>query len=241
MTSEELIAAIEDLQVRGAYRITRAAVEALAHRARELAGADWAEFARELRAAAARIQRAQPSMPSVAAGVAHLLAALEEPGEGEGSPRQVSERIAERAAAFVDRLDRAQRDVVAVGSALVRDGDVLFVHSYSGTLRDALQRAWEEGRRFQIIGTESRPYGEGRALAAELARLGVPYTLIIDAASGTYLPRADKVMVGLDAILADGSVVNKVGTYPIALTARFARLSGFHASSQSSVFSSGSM
>lgn len=220
MTADDIIAAIENLQVRGAYRITRAAVKALTLRAQELVQADWITFADGLRAAAERIREAQPSMPSVANGLAYVLAALDTAGDGTASPQRTSERIADRAAAFLARLDRAQRDVITIGSALVQDGDTIFVHSYSGTLLAILRRAWENGRRFQVIGTESRPYGEGRALAAELVQLGVPYTLIIDAAFGSYLPRADKVLVGVDAILADGGIVNKIGTYPIALTAQ---------------------
>jgi ribose 1,5-bisphosphate isomerase len=48
----------------------------------------------------------------------------------------------------------------------------------------------------------------------------VPVTLIVDGAAGRYLDDADHVIVGADSITADGSVVNKIGTRSLAVTAR---------------------
>ena len=54
-------------------------------------------------------------------------------------------------------------------------------------------------------------------MVTELLELGIPCTLIIDAAMGSYLQRANKALVGSDSILANGSVVNKMGTQLLAL------------------------
>ena len=111
--------------------------------------------------------------------------------------------------------------MVKTGATLVRDGGTVFVHSYSATLLGIFRTAWEEGRRFAVVGTESRPYGEGRALASALVELGMPYTLITDAATAHTLVRADFALVGVDTFLATGAVVNKMGTLPLALACRF--------------------
>jgi translation initiation factor 2B subunit (eIF-2B alpha/beta/delta family) len=68
--------------------------------------------------------------------------------------------------------------------------------------------------------TESRPGGEGIALARALAPAGWRITLIADAAVGTFVREAAAVVVGADSIRADGGVVNKIGTYPLAMVAQ---------------------
>ena len=67
--SEQLIKDIEDMKVKGAYLITKVALEALGMRARELAARGEAP-APALRAAAARLAASQPSMACVANGCA---------------------------------------------------------------------------------------------------------------------------------------------------------------------------
>ena len=215
----QIIHDIEEMKVRGAFLITQTALEALALRAQELAP-DGADACRTgVLAAADRLIASQPSMACVENGCAFVVAPMQA-GETEGwSVQQIEETVAARAAVFQERFRAAQEAVV--GAALVRAGSTIFVHSYSGTLLGILRRAWEAGKRFAVVGTESRPYGEGRTLAAALVELGVPYTLITDAATAHTLPRADFALVGVDTFLTTGAVVNKMGTLPLALACRY--------------------
>jgi ribose 1,5-bisphosphate isomerase len=92
--------------------------------------------------------------------------------------------------------------------------------SYSATLIEILGNAWESGKRFSVIGTESRPNGEGRVMAAILVEKGIPYTLITDPAQSYFVPRGTLALVGVDSLVATGAVVNKVGTTNLALACR---------------------
>ncbi len=89
--------------------------------------------------------------------------------------------------------------------------------SRSGTLLDALLSADPVA----IVVAESRPGGEGVAVAEQLAQHGHPVTLIPDSAVGQVLRQrlADIVLVGADTILPSGAFVNKVGTQLAALAA----------------------
>ncbi|MCB1669797.1 MAG: hypothetical protein R3F41_08710 [Gammaproteobacteria bacterium] len=69
--------------------------------------------------------------------------------------------------------------------------------------------------------TESRSGYEGRQLAAFAADLGIPVTFITDAQIALFVPTADKVVVGADTVLADGSIINKSGTTLMALAAHY--------------------
>jgi len=56
-----------------------------------------------------------------------------------------------------------------------------------------------------------------------LGERGIPVTLIIDSAARYFMNEIDKVIVGADAIAANGAVINKIGTSLIALAAKEAR------------------
>jgi eIF-2B alpha/beta/delta-like uncharacterized protein len=215
-TAEQLIRDIEDMKIKGAYLITRVTLEALTLLAK--AAADQGTSIQEaLTAAADRLQAAQPSMASVANACAYVLHPLRQPESTSLSPEQIHQLVVERSQDFLTANDQAQQRVVEVGARVVHDGDVVSIHSYTGTLVGIFRRAREEGKRFSVIATESRPYCEGRVMVAELLELGIPCTLIIDAAIGSYVGRANKSLVGSDSILSNGSVVNKIGTQMLAL------------------------
>jgi translation initiation factor 2B subunit (eIF-2B alpha/beta/delta family) len=67
--------------------------------------------------------------------------------------------------------------------------------------------------------TESRPNNDGAVTARSLAEAGIEVEISIDACMNTLMSKADLMVVGAEAILADGSAVCKVGTYPSALIA----------------------
>lgn len=49
---------------------------------------------------------------------------------------------------------------------------------------------------------------------------GIKAKLILDAAIGYYMERMDIVLVGAEAVVTNGGIINKVGTYPMAVCAR---------------------
>jgi translation initiation factor eIF-2B subunit delta len=210
--SEQLIKDIEDMKVKGAYQITKVALEALGLRARELAAQGEAP-APALHVASSRLLAAQPSMACVANGCGYALGALGD----DLTPNQVVQALGQRSQAFLAAFDEAQQRALDVGARLVRDGEVIFIHSYTGTLLETFRRARALGKQFRIVATESRPYCEGRFMVSELLKLGIPCTIVTDASIGSYIGRADKSLVGSDSILANGNVVNKMGTYLLAL------------------------
>jgi ribose 1,5-bisphosphate isomerase len=86
-----------------------------------------------------------------------------------------------------------------------------------------LTTAWSQGKRFEVFATETRPRFQGRITAKDLGTAGIPVTMILDDAARFFMNRVDKVIVGADAITANGALVNKIGTSIIALSAHEAR------------------
>ena len=150
------------------------------------------------------LRDARPSMAAVANRVNRAMSAAE---RTPAAVRGQAERVA--AAALEAGREAAAR-------AAERCGASVATLSRSGTVRAALERA----RPAVLIG-ESRPAREGADVAAELADAGLDVTLTTDAALPAELAARDPdaALVGADAVLADGSVVNKVGTRGLALAA----------------------
>ena len=148
---------------------------------------------------------AQPRM----APMLHLAAAvLARPGEVPAACEE-----------FIARLEAAAQAVAERAATLVHRGDVVATHSRSSSVLAALRYAWAQGKRFSVYLTESRPMAEGVKLAGELAAAGIPVKLFVDAGLSLIVSEARVVLVGADAITGDG-VINKIGTWPLALAAR---------------------
>jgi methylthioribose-1-phosphate isomerase len=79
------------------------------------------------------------------------------------------------------------------------------------------------GKEISVIATETRPYLQGSRLTAwELAEAGVSVSVVPDCAAAQVMDRGkiNAVVVGSDRCAQNGDVINKVGTYPLALMAK---------------------
>ncbi|ASJ03085.1 translation initiation factor IF-2B subunit alpha [Thermococcus profundus] len=130
-----------------------------------------------------------------------------------GSPEIVRSRAGE----FIRLAQEAKREIGNIGSELIDENDVVITHSFSSAVLEILKSAWRKGKRFRVILTESAPDYEGIALANELHSLGIPHEVITDAQLGLFAKNATLALVGADNVTKDGYVVNKAGTYPLAL------------------------
>ena len=128
--------------------------------------------------------------------------------------------------------DRQLCDAIATaGSALVKPGSRLLTHCNTGGLATAgvgtalgvIARAHQEGNVSNVWVDETRPLLQGGRLTAwELGELGVPYQLITDSMAASLMAKeVDAVWVGADRIAANGDVANKIGTYSLAVLAKF--------------------
>ena len=91
--------------------------------------------------------------------------------------------------------------------------------SRSGTVIFALKLLLEDAMLDHVSVLEARPMTEGLKTIREFNGL-VPATLLVDAGMTEALARADCAVVGADCVSADGYLLNKTGTYPLALCCR---------------------
>ncbi|GAB6102323.1 translation initiation factor IF-2 [Thermococcus atlanticus] len=122
-----------------------------------------------------------------------------------------------KAEEFIRLGEEAKREIGNIGSELIDENEVVLTHSFSSAVLEIFRSAKMKGKHFRVILTESAPDYEGLALAGELERLEIPFEIITDAQIGIFAERATMAIVGADNITQDGAVINKAGTYPLAL------------------------
>jgi methylthioribose-1-phosphate isomerase len=139
-------------------------------------------------------------------------------------------------------LDEARRihaeDIAAnqrmgeAGAALIDKGSAVLTHCNAGALATGgygtalgvIRSAWSAGKLRQVFAGETRPWLQGARLTAwELLHDGIPVTLLGDSAASLLMQqeRVQWVIVGADRVAANGDVVNKIGTYQLAVACRY--------------------
>ncbi|MFF7282251.1 S-methyl-5-thioribose-1-phosphate isomerase [Streptomyces griseorubiginosus] len=126
----------------------------------------------------------------------------------------------------------AERGLTLLDELLPGGGHRILTHCNTGSLVSGGEgtafavalAAHRAGRLRRLWVDETRPLLQGARLTAyEAARSGMAYTLLTDNAAGSLFAagEVDAVLIGADRIAADGSVANKVGSYPLAVLARY--------------------
>jgi methylthioribose-1-phosphate isomerase len=118
------------------------------------------------------------------------------------------------------------------GALLIPQDATLLTHcnagglatSEYGTALSVMFTCQDQGKQIAVYVDETRPLWQGARLTAwELQGRGIPTTVICDsmAAHVMQVRRVDAVIVGADRITARGDVANKIGTYGLAVVARY--------------------
>jgi ribose 1,5-bisphosphate isomerase len=216
---QETAEKIRTMEIRGAGRIAKAAAEAIRDYAAELEVASIEEFAARIREVSDYLISTRPTAVSLPNAV--KLASRYSSEDVE----EARQEIIKNANDFIERADTALGKIGKIGSRRIQEGDVIMTHCNSHAALSIITTAFKEGKDISVIATESRPRRQGLLTVRHLNDFGIPTTLIVDSAVRYYMKEVDKVVVGADAIAANGALVNKIGTSQLALAAHEARKS----------------
>jgi translation initiation factor 2B subunit (eIF-2B alpha/beta/delta family) len=154
---------------------------------------------------------AQPSMAPMVNLVNQLFHAI----ESLEDKQSIKEKGRAAVQVFLDNLISGPERIKSNVLSLLKGKNRVMTHSYSSTVLDVLGHVqWIE-----VICPESRPLCEGLRTAQALGERGIKVKIVVDSAAPSLMGECDVVMVGADAITPEG-VVNKIGTYGLALAAR---------------------
>lgn len=141
---------------------------------------------------------------------------------------EVKDQVIDACDGYEGLINSAKISMIEVGTEALKKENVVLTHCHSSSAINILKNVAKykeiEGKKFQIVSTETRPLYQGRKTAKELFEAGIDVTLIADSAASAfiiddkYLP-VGAVIVGCDELLSDSSFINKVGTYAMAIAA----------------------
>jgi methylthioribose-1-phosphate isomerase len=223
---DAVIHCIRDMVVRGAPAIGIAAAygAVLAARVRIAShGSDWlAGYRLDL----ARLRKTRPTAINLAWAVDRMLAAAADVAGNDPVESLLAE--ARRLHAQDIEMNIA---IAGHGADLIETSGSVITHCNAGALATGglgtalgvIREAWRRGLITRVWVDETRPWLQGARLTAwELGREGIPAMVITDSAAAQFMRRDPPTwaIVGADRVVANGDVVNKIGTYSLAVTAR---------------------
>lgn len=94
------------------------------------------------------------------------------------------------------------------------------MHGYSSVVTHVMIKAVQRGVRFNVIVTEGVSGITGQKVKENFEQSNISTKLISNAAVGIVMPKVDCVFVGCEAVLENGGIMNKVGTFTLALCAK---------------------
>ncbi|XP_008551391.1 translation initiation factor eIF-2B subunit alpha [Microplitis demolitor] len=121
---------------------------------------------------------------------------------------------------FYEKLVNARSKVAKLASNFITDGCKILTHSKSRVVLLALKEAAANNKMFHVYVTRSAPDNIGEEMYDNLTKLGVSCTLILDSAIGYVMEQVDMVMVGAEGVAESGGIINKIGTYTLAMCAK---------------------
>ncbi|MGC8961201.1 MAG: ribose 1,5-bisphosphate isomerase, partial [Candidatus Bathyarchaeia archaeon] len=181
------------------------------------------ELFKLLEEASKRLLSSRPTAVSLPNGIRFVMHRAKGMLESNIPLEEFRRGLMEASDLFIERSAKAVEKISEYGSRRIEDGDVLLTHCNSSAVVGILKKAHMDGKDFKVFITETRPLFQGRITARQLGGEGIETYLIVDGAARYFMNEIDKVIVGADAVAANGAVVNKIGTSMIALAAHEAR------------------
>lgn len=229
-TLDEMVVAIQTLQVRGAPAIGVAAALGLSVLAGESRETSAEKFKAEFLKNADAIKRARPTAVNLAWAVGQMREVLQ---ENPNAPVPVlKELLYQKAQALHDADVAVCRAIGENGAPLLKTCKRVLTHCNAGRLATVkygtalapVYVAKEQGHSLSVYADETRPLLQGARLTAyELCEAGIETTVLCDNMASYVMGNGlvDAVLVGCDRVAANGDTANKIGTSGVAILAKY--------------------
>ncbi|MFA5928363.1 MAG: S-methyl-5-thioribose-1-phosphate isomerase [Candidatus Margulisiibacteriota bacterium] len=244
-SSKTVYTAIKDMIVRGAPAIGIAAAFGMALAARELARNSLSSHKYYLAQLAKSGNFLKSSRPT-AVNLAWAVDRMFNVAKSEPKAKVIAALLWEEAVA-IWREDIALNESIGKhGAKLIRSGMSILTHCNAGALATGghgtalgvIRTAWAEKKKLQVFADETRPRLQGARLTVwELQQEKIPVTLITDNMAGYLMQqnKIDLIVVGADRITQNGDVANKIGTYSVAVLAKYHKVPFYVAAPYSTI------
>ena len=230
-TAEEMYFAIKDMIVRGAPAIGIAGAHGVSLAAIELAKitTDKKEFLNKLNEKAEYLKSSSPTAVNLMWAVDKQ---MELANSIQGDIEKIKNSIIENGIKLENEDIEINKKMGDYGAEVVPKGATILTHCNAGALATVgygtalgvIRSAFAKDPTIKVFADETRPRQQGARLTTwELTQDGIPTTLITDGMCSYFMSKGmiDMVVVGADRIAANGDTANKIGTYTVAIAAKY--------------------
>jgi len=231
--SSTVAQAIRTLAVRGAPAIGVTAAMGIALAAKKMADCRPGMFRQKIEKVCQEMRETRPTAVNLFWAVDRMKKVLDRWSFLDAPA--IAKRLEEEALRICKEDVQINRRIGENGKRFIQEGAGVLTHCNAGALATAgfgtavgvIQAAWDEGKRFHVFADETRPLLQGARLTAwELVQAKIPVTVLTDNMAA-WLMRSGKislVIVGADRIAGNGDTANKIGTYGLAVLAKWHRI-----------------
>lgn len=231
-TGEDMFRAIRDMIVRGAPAIGIAGAHGIVLFAQEGANKGFGSVEEYKNWLIEKAQYMKTSRPTAV----NLMWACEKQIEiiknSKSDVKGIIEELKQNGIRLENEDIEINKKIGDYGAEVVPKGATILTHCNAGALATVgygtalgvVRSAYAKDNTIQVFADETRPRQQGaRITTFELAMDGIPVTLITDGMCSYFMNKGmiDMVVVGADRIAANGDTANKIGTYTVAIAAKY--------------------
>lgn len=225
---DQMVEAIRTMVVRGAPAIGAAAGMAMALAAINSKARTKDELMDHLARAKRKLDGSRPTAVNLAWATSKILAKSK---ILDGKVPTIIRGVIREAKKIADEDVGTNQQIGSHGAELLSDGDMILTHCNAGaiatvgfgTALGVVRAAVAMGKQVTVLADETRPRFQGARLTCwEMQQEKIPVIHITDNQAGLLMKmgKVSKVLVGADRIVND-AVFNKVGTYGVAIMAKY--------------------
>lgn len=229
-TYRDTIRAIKNLSIRGAPAIGVAAAFGAYLGALEIETKDTKKFRAEFFKVCNEILKSRPTAVNLFWAIDRIKKVLDK--NQSGDINKIKQSILNEAKKIYDDDIKSNLKIGEYGEKLIPERARILTHCNAGALATAgygtalgvIRSAWKKGKIERVYADETRPVLQGARLTAwELQKEGIPVTVITDSMAGPLMKKGevDIIIVGADRITSNGDFANKIGTYSLAVLAKY--------------------
>ena len=228
---KQMYSAIKDMIVRGAPAIGIAGAHGVSLAAIELSKKikNKEEFLSALKEKAQYLKSSRPTAVNLAWAVDKQIELAE---SISGNVKEITQKLIENGIKLENEDIQINKRMGEYGAEVVPKGSTILTHCNAGALATVgygtalgvIRSAYTKDPTIKVFADETRPRQQGARLTTwELTVDGIDTTLITDGMCSYFMKKGmiDLVIVGADRIAANGDTANKIGTYTVAIAAKY--------------------
>ncbi len=219
---QKLTKDIKSIKIQGATNVFYTTLNILKLLTLDYKNLELNKFKSEFEKESDKISRIRSTEPMSRNAVKYILHRLE--NKKINSTEDAISNIIESISYLESQIQKIENNIIKYGKSIFNKNDRIMTHCHSSLVEKILIS--QKSKHILVYNTETRPLMQGRITSKKLVASGITTTMIVDSAASFFISpysgdlKMDKVIVGCDAISIDGSVVNKIGSYGIALACK---------------------